>query len=734
MYHLMVRVSKSFWCQYAYNRIAYYFMNTTTASPTTATVVPDPVCEANCSFAAHSALPWIWKKVETTATVTHAIEYHIVNNRTNATVTSTSYLTQPAISNQPRLMTNSDGTRVMEITMSLATKSGDEWVTSLTNVTYPTVFTQYNSGYRWWGVLPTTTADGEAVCSWAPWYVSGAPSNRIQIRPTYSTLANRTRITSSYTTTIPTTAYQTLAVGPFVTYTSINAYGEPPAPDPDDPKGLWYMPIGAYFDQELGVPSGISDAAVKLCTEDDWHANGFQTGEPALELTSELYLTLTSTLHDDSPDPPEMTASGVEISEQPLEPSNEVPVTDSPPAPTKTGSALPDNTNQPAPTPTLFNPDVSATAPSTGDGTALPVKEPPSDNNDDQEPPASAPVTEAPPALESTLIIGSATITRNSNSALVIGTQTLQPNTPITLNPAPANPEDDNNENAPAASATIILQTSAGLTQLIAGATTTTLAPLHAPQPGVIIAAGQTFSLNPAASNDDGPGAAVVLPDGQTLRLGASATLLPTSAVTDGVIPLPTLVALTVADGTTRLVVGSVTAALPTGWASVGSGEGRAQTVTLADGDVAGVTPVGTRGVVVSKKTVEVGESVTVKDKTVVVVGTAAGGVTEVVVGGQTVTLAADGNGAGVTGAGTGESPASSSASSGGLGGAVWDGLGGAGTSRAGTGRTSATAEETVGTGAGGASSTQTGSAVRRELGVELVLIFLGCLTLAGYW
>lgn len=224
------------------------------------------------------------------------------------------------------------------------------------------------------------------------------------------------------------------------------------------------------------------------------------------------------------------------------------------------------------------------------------------------------------------------------------------------------------------------------------------------------------------------------MPDGQTLRLGASATLLPTGAVTDGVIPFPTLVALTVADGTTRLVVGSVTAALPTGWASVGSGEGRAQTVTLADGDVAGVTPVSTRGVVVSKKTVEVGESVTVKDKTVVVVGTAAGGVTEVVVGGQTVTLAADGNGAGVTGAGTGESPASSSASSSGLGGAVWDGLGGAGTSRAGTGRTSATAEETVGTGAGGASSTQTGSAVRRELGVELVLIFLGCLTLAGYW
>ncbi|OJD31461.1 uncharacterized protein BKCO1_4800042 [Diplodia corticola] len=534
---------------------AYYFMNTTTASPATATVVPDPTCLSNCSFAARKAVPWVWKKIKPTATITHAVVYHIVNNRTNTTSLSTSYLAQNGTDTYSPPMTNSAGTKVVEITLVAPSETG---VTSVATVTYPSIFTSYNSGYRWWGVLPTTTAGGQSVCSWVPWWVSSTALNTTTTVPIYTTMPNGAVTRSSIASLAPV-SFATMAVGDFVTYTSINHFGEQPEPDPEDPEGLWYVPVRDVEKQELGVPSNIEDAAVQQCFHDEYYDAALVGELGPKELSTALFLTLTETIHEGVSDPPEASIpSMVEVTMEPPVPdiiTSEVKTT-------AVGTVLPGSTTKPAPSPTQSNPAATETIPVASEGgevadnTALPVE--------DGQTPSTTPAKASPTAI----IIGDATVSRNSNSELLIGTQILQPGIPVTLDSA----KDSDGNLSPV---TVILETSGGETLLAVGDTITTIPPAAPPQPSdantVITAGDQTLSFNPSANN-------IVLPDGRTLSPGSTITLPGSnpSSVNKGDDDQPLTIALLPPATTTnndnddttpsdprRLVINGITTTLP---------------------------------------------------------------------------------------------------------------------------------------------------------------------------
>lgn len=86
-----------------------------------------------------NATVYTWEKVRASTTVTHAVEYVIVNNRTNTTRTSTSFLELPANVTMPP--TNYRGTQVWAKTISSPVPGGS-WSTFITNITYPSAFTQ----------------------------------------------------------------------------------------------------------------------------------------------------------------------------------------------------------------------------------------------------------------------------------------------------------------------------------------------------------------------------------------------------------------------------------------------------------------------------------------------------------------------------------------------------------------------------------------------------------------
>ncbi|KAB2571226.1 hypothetical protein DBV05_g10125 [Lasiodiplodia theobromae] len=598
-----------------------------------------------------------------------------------------------------------------------------------------------------------------------------------------------------------------MAVGDFVTYTSIDHYNEIPEPDPEDPEGIWYMPQRRQELEEDGIPPNIEDAAIKECFHDSYHDAGEFGGLGPKAQSSAMYLTLTETIHGDDDDTPEASIPiVVSVTLDPV--TSDVQTT-------AVGTVRPGSTIEPGQQPTQAPPTAAPVSdvPKTVDNTALPV-------NEGQPPPSTAPAQEAPPA---TIVVGDATITRNSNSDLVIGTQTLRPDTPVTLQPPNEGPNNNNennnndnnnnenneNSNNNPSPTTVVLQTNpSGETLLVAGDTTTTLPAAATPPPQdeqptpapvVVTAGGQTLTLNPTTANDgnvvlpDGqtlspgstitlPGAgpdgepatiallpgttaagdsngdgsqgastgapllvvngvttalpaatagsaegaggasvtviggatftlvpttatgsdgaaatgtAVVLPDGRTLAPGSSATLLASAGST-----APTPVALVVEtdeDGSThtQLVVGSVTAELGGGDAgatgtATGTAAGSAGSATptvlpvtpLADGD----------GVVVAGRTIGVGESVTLAGGTVVAVKTEGEGgsaKTVVVVGGKSVTLSGS--------ASKTATPAATTTTGDGLGGDVWEGVGGTRTTAAGT----AAAATSTGGGAG---------------------------------
>lgn len=98
-----------------------------------------------------SATSYTWLKLSAYTTITHAVEYIIVNNRTNTTRTSTSFVELPANITKPP--TNSLGTRVWEKQVSSPVPGGS-WSTFLTNITYPSSFTQVSEvsvfGMAYW--------------------------------------------------------------------------------------------------------------------------------------------------------------------------------------------------------------------------------------------------------------------------------------------------------------------------------------------------------------------------------------------------------------------------------------------------------------------------------------------------------------------------------------------------------------------------------------------------------
>ncbi|KAK8177713.1 hypothetical protein IWX90DRAFT_27719 [Phyllosticta citrichinensis] len=119
------------------------FYDFTTAYPPEPTVLSNPTCAANCTWTAYGVHQYSWWKAQVvTETITRGVAYVIVNNLTNTTRTSTSYYELPSGHELPP--TNSAGTQIHEVTVSQPIDG--TWKTFATNITYPSIYTQYPSG------------------------------------------------------------------------------------------------------------------------------------------------------------------------------------------------------------------------------------------------------------------------------------------------------------------------------------------------------------------------------------------------------------------------------------------------------------------------------------------------------------------------------------------------------------------------------------------------------------
>lgn len=152
--------------------------------------------------------------------------------------------------------------------------------------------------------------------------------------------------------------------------------------------------------------------------------------------------------------------------------------------------------------------------------------------------PASA-EPEASTAPAAPFEVGGVTASQNSASEIVVGTQTIAPGSSITVGSG-------------SSTTAVVLQTDDGATHLIVGSSTAAIptAPAAAPEtaaPAPFTVAGVTASQNSASD----------------LVIGTH-TLAPGSSIVLGSGSSTTAVALQTNDGTTQLVVGSSTAAIPT--------------------------------------------------------------------------------------------------------------------------------------------------------------------------
>ncbi|GME21948.1 hypothetical protein GTA08_BOTSDO06591 [Neofusicoccum parvum] len=333
------------------------YMNASYANPPQYATLTGPSCPVNCSYTFSTASKYTWVKVKASTTITRAVEYVIVNRRTNTTRTSTSTFELPADHTMP--LTNEAGTRVWRKTISAPVSGATTWTTFVTSIAYPTVFTQYPSGYHWWGVLPTTAPGGESVCSWAPDYYTGLnPSTKTTTisrsltsldcfgvgtsQPMQQSCITKTPGTTTSTSTSYT--WIPVATGAHVNFTSIQDHAPSPWVDPEDPRGYLYvvgvlatgnsndpaetgtgMPLsgeGPSVDTGMGVPlpdqgpPGVSDAAFSSCAftyardpNNPWIA----TVNPVLPVESAYYLTLTSTSIEDDDGPTATSEASVNI-------------------------------------------------------------------------------------------------------------------------------------------------------------------------------------------------------------------------------------------------------------------------------------------------------------------------------------------------------------------------------------------------------------------------------------
>lgn len=211
-----------------------------------------------------------------------------MNDRTNTTRTVTSYGNLSGYSLPP---TNAAGTHVNQLLVTSYDESKSTWVTKNTSIAYPTVWTDWSSGYTWWGTLPTSTA-AQQTCQTRPWSYS--------LVNTYMTTAH-----DCYgETTVMYSNYST-ATGTFVSYTSIPPPNPTTSVDPDDPHGwLWTIKVDDTLPVVSGVPSGIGDAAIEACITGfppPPPPNGLQTctAKPVFNVQTVQFLTATSTSHED---------------------------------------------------------------------------------------------------------------------------------------------------------------------------------------------------------------------------------------------------------------------------------------------------------------------------------------------------------------------------------------------------------------------------------------------------
>ncbi|KAK8208452.1 hypothetical protein IWZ01DRAFT_484099 [Phyllosticta capitalensis] len=450
----------------------------------------DDDCDANCVD--HFDQSDMHGQLRMDCRIRQTIAYVIVNHQANTTRTSTSYLELPHYTPPP---TNAAGTRLA--VHAVAEAVDGVWSTFERTITYPTVYTQYHPGYTYWGAIPTTAADGQSVCSWAP-YDDDTPQTDSSY---FADVEVGDGVGGTTTEVSPTKAR-----GAFVSFTSVNPFGPEGTANASDPGGVFYS-LSHNWKKIYGAPPGITESAMRQCSftqAPGWRPEASEGAAPEVYYTAS-YLIATSTIHEDT------TSSAAAAS-------------------TLVGGIVGAIT---ASGPATSSQSASAAAAKVAGSSTQSV------GQGSQSTAAAAAATAAtassppPPSSSAQTVFQGVTVSQNSQSQIVVNSQTVT-GSAVTIGSG--------------ASTTVVqVQTSNGATQLIAGGTTTTLPPASSAggiSPGTAITVGgQTFSANSASQ---------LVVGSQTLASGSSITI-GTGAST-------TVVALqTGTNGQAQLVVGNQT-------------------------------------------------------------------------------------------------------------------------------------------------------------------------------
>ncbi|KAK8239021.1 hypothetical protein HDK77DRAFT_428199 [Phyllosticta capitalensis] len=319
------------------------------------------------------------------------------------------------------------------------------------------------TSYTYWGAIPTTAADGQSVCSWAPYNDDTTQTGRA-----YGVGAG---VDDSTTTT---EVGPTKARGAYVSFTSVYPFGPEGTANASDPGGIYYH-LATRWTKVYGAPPGITEGAMRRCSfaqAPGWPAEVTE-GMAQEYYRTASFLIATSTLHEDT------TSSAAAAST--LVGGIVGAITASGPA-TSSQSAS------------------AAAAMVTGSSTQ-------SVGQGSQSTVAAAATASSPSSSSSAqTVFQGVTVSQNSQSQIVVNSQTVT-GSAVTIGSG--------------ASTTVVqVQTSNGATQLIAGGTTTTLPTASSAggiSPGTAITVGgQTFSANSASQ---------LVVGSQTLASGSSITI-----------------------------------------------------------------------------------------------------------------------------------------------------------------------------------------------------------------
>ncbi|KAL2045148.1 hypothetical protein N7G274_002229 [Stereocaulon virgatum] len=366
------------------------FGNATTVAPSGAAVTG---CVRDCTLRAPSDLYYVsWSRMSITATYTAETLWHIVNNRTNSTRTSTIKNTEINFNNiSTPTSTNAAGT----VTASFINKG------EVLSAVYPTnVFEDYESTYSFCGTLPTII-NGDPTCLRNPCTTGSVIDNQAGI----------------YT-------YPAHPPVPISTQTNADMA--------QDPRGWTYVPTierqcGNSWVHEIFPNLGVWSCKVSVvCVA------------PVGVLETALYLTATSTSHEaDTPSPQATSAPPTSLKpdappppintpiSSPTTPDNETPQA---PVALTLANALPLlSTDTPSPAPAAANKPEDAPAPAPAPAHASQPPPPP-------QAATNAPATSLPPPIQQA----------PGNAANV---PPKQP--PLAANPSPPNQQPSSNAPAP---------------------------------------------------------------------------------------------------------------------------------------------------------------------------------------------------------------------------------------------------------------------------------------------